>query len=379
MRRRVAVVQDYVPNYRFEFFDRLVGRLAPEQIDVIVVAAHPPGANSRRGDSIESAGWLRQVDGPLELWPPGVGPAKTRGGPRIFCYGNDRHWRNCHGVIMGLRGADLDLHLELCRKQFSGRSVGVWGHIIQSVNPPNAIDLALERWQMRRSDHVFAYTHEGYESAVQCGLPPSKVTAVMNSTDVSVFSQSYARLSPTEVASFQRQHLLVPGKTFGYIGGLDSSKRIRFLSGALDLMWRTDPEVKVLVGGRGEDQELLSGAAERGQVVMLGYAGPAEKALIARASQALLNPGRIGLLAVEAMAVGIPILTTDWPYHAPEFNYLKAGRDVFISPDEISAFVNLIRKHVNHQLIVSSKVAAPFPRIEDMVENFASGVEAMLR
>lgn len=280
---------------------------------------------------------------------------------------------------MGLRGADLDLHLELWRKRFSGRSVGVWGHISQSVSPPNTVDLALERLQMRLSDHVFAYTHEGYEYAIKAGIAPCKVTAVMNSTDVSVLRDFFARLSSAEVAAFQSKYSLVPGKTFGYIGGLDSSKRVNFLAETLNVVWRTDPEVKLLVAGSGEDQDLLSESVQRGQVIMLGYAGPVEKAMMMRTSEALLNPGRIGLLAVEAMAVGIPILTTDWPYHAPEFRYLEPDVDVYIASDEISAYVSLIAKHINRMEGVSPKVQSEFPRIEDMVDNFAGGVESMLR
>lgn len=375
--KRLAIVQDYVPKYRYEFFDRLVERLAADQISCVVIAADAPGALGRRGDSIDSAEWFKRIEGPTEVWPLRAGPAVIRTGPRIFGYGSDRHWRDFDGVIMGLRGSDLDLYVELLRKRSRRRVVGVWGHISRPVNPPNALDVALERWQMRHSNHVFAYTKDGYDSATRSGVAPAKVTAVMNSIDVSALIESYSGLRPTDVENFQMEHSLIPGKTFGYIGGLDSAKRIDFLADVLDSIWRTDREIKLIVGGRGEDQKLLAHAEQRGQVVMLGYAGASEKAVIARVSQALVNPGRVGLLAVEALCLGIPVLTTEWPFHAPEFDYLENGVDVFLAANNASDFARLIESRVNHDLTVNPKSPRKFPRVEDMVDNFATGVRRM--
>jgi glycosyltransferase involved in cell wall biosynthesis len=90
-------------------------------------------------------------------------------------------------------------------------------------------------------------------------------------------------------------------------------------------MWTIDPLARLVVGGRGSDESLLHAAAQRGQVTMLGYAGPAEKALIASVASALVMSGRIGLVAVEALAMRLPFVTTTWRYHAPEVEYLTEG------------------------------------------------------
>lgn len=371
MNQRVAIVQSYIPQYRVPFFDGLVRRLADSAIDCVVVAGQQRQWASARGHPEVAKNWLRQAGDQTEI---AVGST----GPRFCGYGTDRHWRDCDGVVLTHRGTNVDLSLELLKKKFTRRRIGVWGHLSRSVKAPNPLDLGVERWQMRRSDHIFAYTQEGANIAVERGVSPRKVTAVMNSVDISGTVLAYADLDDADIDRFSTQHSLVPGKTFGYIGGLDAQKRVDFLVEFLDHMWQTDRDVKVLIAGRGNQEGLLSSAAERGQAIMLGYGGPTEKALISRVSQAIVNPGRIGLVAVDCLATGIPILTTDWDFHAPEFDYLTPGLDVFTSTNDVSAFATLVSNHKSDEGSVREHIGRPYPTIQDMIENFASGVEAML-
>lgn len=367
---RLAFVQDYVPRYRIAFFNLLVQQLQEEGIECRVLAGRAPESNAARGDEAPDADWFHPIGDPFDVWP-------IRLGPRVFMYGTDRHWRDFDGVVMGLRGASLDLDLELIRKRSTGRRIGVFGHLSRFVKPPNAIDLAIERWQMKRSDHVFAYTEQGRDVAISTGVSPAKVTAVMNSLDVSDLLNAYRRLDEVEVSDFILSHSLVPGKTFGYIGGLDSPKRIDFLAEAMGIIWGADREVKVIVAGRGADERLLSKAVERGQVIIAGYAGAASKARIMRVSNALVNPGRIGLLAVESLAVGIPILTTDWEYHAPEYDYLHVEHDVFASRNDPKSFAELLLKYSLDDRRLPVHWGREYPTIEAMVGNFVSGIKAM--
>ena len=370
MNRRLAIVQDYVPQYRVGFFSRLVVRLRASGIECVVVAGPPPRASEGRHDRTSPADWVREVGRPWEF------PSAGRG-PRIFGYGTDRYWRDCDGVIMGLRGAAIDLHLEILRKRFTHRRLGVWGHLSRFVNPPNPLDIKLERWQMAKCDHVFAYTDQGRRVAIASGISSEKVTSVMNSLDVSELIGP--EVTPDEFESFVSEHSLPLGKTFAFIGGVDESKRVAFLAEVLDLVWRADPEVKLLLAGRGDQETFLRRAILRGQVVPLGYVGARVKALSMKASQALVNPGRIGLIAVESLAVGIPILATEWDFHAPEFDYLEVGRDVLISRNDPSSFAELVIQKTNTGNEAPLHVGKSYPTIGDMVSRFASGVEAMFR
>ena len=369
---KLAIVQDYVPKYRFRFFDQLAQLLAQDGIECLVVASQPRGIPKARGDSISTATWLRQVGSPRAV-------QLGTHGPRFSGFGTDRYWRDCHGVIMGLRGTSIDLNLELAKAAASRRRIGVWGHLSHFVKPPNSLDLKIERWQMRRSDHVFAYTNDGRDVAIARGIPSWKVTAVMNSTDTCDLMNALEQLGEVDLEGFRNRHSLVPGKTFGFIGGLDSTKRIEFLSEVLSHVWTVDREIKFIVAGQGVQESCLSVAVRRGQVVMLGFGGPAEKALIMRSCQALVNPGRVGLVAVESLAAGIPILAVDWHLHAPEYGYLKPGRDVFVSQNDTSSFADLIFSKTDEERVWPEHSGHQYPTIREMTANFASGVRTMLR
>jgi hypothetical protein len=36
-------------------------------------------------------------------------------------------------------------------------------------------------------------------------------------------------------------------------------------------------------------------------------------------------PGRVGLVAIDALALGLPVHTTDFGFHAPEIEFLQPG------------------------------------------------------
>jgi glycosyltransferase involved in cell wall biosynthesis len=284
-------------------------------------------------------------------------------------------------VVVGHLGSSLDTYRAIFDAERRRIKVGVWGHIKSYVNDGHPLDLALERWQLRHVDHVFAYTPGGHDYAVAAGVDPLRVTTVMNATDTSRLELARDSVSNAEVLSFMSAHNLKWGRTLGYVGGLDSSKRIDFLAAALDRLWVSDPDIRIVVGGQGSDAAMLDRARLRGQVIMLGYVAVDEQALISRVASALLMPGRIGLVAVDALVLGIPVLTTAWPYHAPEHEYLVERQSQFTSPNNLASYVGLILDFLSSRSAGGPPQFAPawtYPTIESMVENFGSGVLKML-
>jgi hypothetical protein len=91
----------------------------------------------------------------------------------------------------------------------------------------------------------------------------------------------------------------------------------------------------------------------------------------------------VGLIAVESIASGKPILTTDWPHHAPEFGYLTPGDSVFVSPDRLTDYASLVLRVMEDSSMLSraedhlARLAPDFG-IEQMAENFRQGIEAAL-
>ena len=370
--KRLVIVQPYVPSYRRAFFEGLSATLASKNIDCKIASSEPRGASTARGDGI-SAEWIV--------------PAESRrlsiGSRSLDLGGTMSTWKDADAVILGSQGSSVDVYraLLLGRTNTRAPKVGLWGHIRDYVNSPHPVDRSLEKWQLRRADHVFAYTASGSEYARSLGVNSARITTVMNSIDTSELHRASASLSDDDVTAFVESTMASRGRTLSFIGGLDESKRIDFLASALDKLWNLDPTIRLLVAGNGSQRSLLNNASARGQVVHVGYADAKTKALMARVSGALVMPGRIGLVAVDAMALGIPILTTAWPYHAPEAEYLTEDLHRFTVDNDPHSFAAAMQKAAAGALGSTRQdqmSEAVYPNLETMVQNFATGVLDML-
>ncbi|UKA62110.1 glycosyltransferase [Arthrobacter sp. FW306-04-A] len=366
----MVIVQPYVPKYREEFFSKLIKNLNDHQVDCFIAASLPSGTQAERRDSIE-AKWIRRYDA-RQL---------RMGGITIGLGGARTLWRDADGVIVGLLGSSLDTYLAINDARRRRVKVGLWGHINPYVRPGNPIDLAMERWQLRHADHVFAYTPGGRDYALSAGVSSQNVTTVMNATDTSKLVSAKETLDPERAAEFMAHHRLQRHRTLAYVGGLDASKRVDFLASALDQIWASDPDVRLLIGGQGLDAHFLQPSVDRGQAIMLGYVGPAELAMIGYVSSGILSPGRIGLVAVDALVLGVPILTTDWPFHAPEVEFLVEGQSRLTSANDVKSYIGLVRDFLG--TLSDQGAEAPtaqwsYPTIDGMVENFESGIMKML-
>ena len=362
---RVAIVQPYIPTYRVAFFDGLRRVLSQQGVELIVVADDPDGGQAGRTDAVQLP-WVRHYQQRRVPW-----------GRRTVRLGTARrHWKDCDAVIVGHLGSSLDTNLALALSSLGRIKAGVWGHIDSYVSEPAALDVFVERWQLRRADHVFAYTPGGARFAKKAGAGPDRVTAVMNTIDTAGLETAFAAADDSSSRELLGLGEIDPCKTFAFIGGLDSSKRIDFLAAALDHLWELDPSVKILVAGRGEDEKLLQPSVERGQTVMLGYGDTRVKAALGLATRGILMPGRVGLIAVDALVLGLPVLSTDWPFHAPEVEYLTPGESLLQSADSPEAYAELI--HAESCRDELRRIPPNYPRLDGMIANFAAGILSLL-
>ncbi|MGU3357836.1 glycosyltransferase [Microbacterium sp. M4A5_1d] len=363
--RELSIVQPYVPRYRVAFFDGLERALRDDDVRLRVIAGEPTKSQKARGDSA-TAGWLETV-----------APRIVEIGSRHLSLTYSRSlWRGSDAVIVPHQGSSLDAMSALAHR--GQARVGVWGHIASYTSPLNAVDGLVERWQLRRAHHVFAYTPGGAEFARNAGVAPRDITTVMNTIDSDELRSALDQLSVAEAQAALRARGVPDGPYLAYIGGLDESKRIRFLAAALDLAHRRGADVHIVVLGRGDQAELLDRAVARGQVTRLGYGGVAEKAAVLRGARAVVNPGRVGLLAVDCLASRTPLITTDWPWHAPELEYLRGEDFTQVVADDAGAFAEAMAATMQG---ASPRRVADWPdppTLDDMVENFRRGVRLML-
>jgi len=360
MTKHVLIVQPYVPGYRVPFFEGLRSTLTEDDIECTVIAGRPDGAQKLRADATAPPWLIQRNDRTINVR-----------GIQISDIAHGHDFSRYDAIVASAAGTSVDAYRALVGAGRKKRAVGLWGHIDSYVAPANPIDLRLEKWQMRRADRVFAYTPSGARFAERFGITPEKITTVMNSVDVSGLVSN----APTkeECEAFRSTHGCSGRPVFAFWGGLDESKRIGFLAEMLDELWLLDRSIHLFVGGKGADEPLLAAAVARGQVTLLGFIGALEKRILGAIAEAVLMPGRIGLIAVETLALGVPILTTTWPFHAPEFEYLVEGESVYVLDDDSVAFAAAMADWRRSDAEVWA-----YPTVGDMVANFASGVKQML-
>jgi glycosyltransferase involved in cell wall biosynthesis len=361
MVRNVVIVQPYVPAYRVPLFDRLQEFLHDEGVALKVLVPDVK-RTSARGDAATPSyvnmvsGWTRVVGGVTLSW------AATRS-----------HARRAELTVLPLQGSALDNYAVAFDCRFA-----LWGHGGGHVKKENGLDMALERWLLRRSVHFFAYTPSGAGVAERAGVPNRQVSILFNSVDTASINEARHATTESAVQAF-RAGLELHGPVMLCLGSLDESKRLDVVFRMADQVRSRVAGVSLIFAGDGPQRsEVVGFCATRSWCHYLGRVDDQQKGLLAKVAHVLVNPGRVGLVAVDSLVMQVPLVTTDWPYHAPEFEYLNQGTSVTTRDDDaayaagVAALLDDEPRRV--RLSTAAGVSARRFSIEQVARTFAEGL-----
>lgn len=365
----VTVIQPYVPTYRVPFFDELGRLLAESGCDLQVMHGVPDASQAERRDarggswSVPVRSRSLRVRGHVLHWRPVL----------------RRAWRS-DVVIAELASTNLDTYL---LAMFRRRRLMVWGHGKAYVTESSALDGRLELWLARRAERVFVYTNGGAEFLRSRGYDPSRITVVRNSTDTVALRRAAAAITDDDVAAYRERLGLGVGPVAAFVGSFDESKCLPLLFAAGALVHERLPDFRLLVAGAGPLQHLVDVAdAELSFVVALPRAELPAVAEIGRTAECLVIPGRVGLVAVDALALGLPVVTTTFPHHAPEAEYLTDGVKVVSEQTARSLADSLLALLSDRPRLAAAQSAAAQLgdelSIEEMAAAFASALIAKI-
>ena len=350
------------------FFEALASHARAQEIEILVAAGEPHGEQALRGDAGLLGPQINLAQRELKVL-----------GRRVVVRDVSTAIANADLVIMEQARRNLDAYRLLARAPHRRQLVALWGHGKDYTRQSRQLDRSLQLWLTRRADWFFAYTNGGANAAAAAGSPRERLTVVQNSIDTNSLRRGVDNVADAEVQSFAAAQGL-RGKTALFMGALDESKRLGFLFEAVAQAHGRDPDIRLLVGGEGSlHDQVLAAAAD---LKWLSYLGPLhghEKAVAFKASQILAMPGRVGLVAVDSFAAETPIVTTDWQWHAPEFEYLENGRNGVITEDSVEAFATGLLETLSDETILGhlrEECAADSAiyTIETMVDNFLGGI-----
>jgi glycosyltransferase involved in cell wall biosynthesis len=297
---RVVILQEYVPEYRVAFFETLHELAKSEGIELIVASGVPRGAQRLRGDAA-TVGFhvpLRQREFRIMK-------------KRLVFRRIGKAVASADLVILEQARRNVDAY-RLLLPRHTRRLIALWGHGKDYTQPTSRLNRALHRMLTLRADWFFAYTKGGIAAVTEVGYPMARTTAVQNSIDTAALRSGISDVTCHSIASFS-DDLDLRGKTALFMGALDDSKRLDFLCEAAELSHALNSDFRLLIGGDGALREDMQRRASiHSWLTYLGPIREREKAVALATAQVIAMPGRVGLVAVDSFASGVPIITTAW-------------------------------------------------------------------
>jgi len=371
-RDRLLIIQPYIPQYRAPFFRLLREVLADSNVELALAAPRVPLRDRSRGDDASDA----SIDFRLEEQRISLGSRALnfrRTGPVLA---------SCQpGFVIleqAIRNAET-WSLTLNKLGKDKPAVALWGQGRSYSTHQSPVESRLKQWLTQRASWFFAYTHAGAEHVIEQGFPRERATVVWNSTDTRQLHADLSAVNTSDMDRFRMERNLVPGRTGIFLGGLDGRKGIALLLDVARTVAQQIPGFRLLIGGDGELAGFVRDRQRSGEPLeYLGRLDGHEKALALSVSDLALIPEWVGLVAVDALVAGVPIVTTHHHSHSPEIEYLVEGETVVLAAhsesDMAREVIHLIgdSRRLMQMQHACIRASGPFS-IENMVENFANG------
>lgn len=367
--KHVVILQEWLPQYRVPLFEALRVRLARDGIALSLVHGDPTPAVGMRGDSgrIE---WAVHSD-ECRLGLPGRSARYQR-------------------IPDSLRPLDL---VVLPHRLFDIRTVikgiaipsrqrfAYWGQAL--VNQAQDLPSRLLRNSALRPDWWFTYTDVGATRLSEIGYPAERITVLRNTIagPGSDFVNDCSLLTPTV------RRWVDEGRRLGCIlGALTEDRLIPMVVDSATRIHDALPDFRLAIAGSGPMEEVANRAAR--EHPWIEYVGPCfgdAKWQLLQSSELLLMPGRIGLLAVDSLISGTPIITQSGARHSVEFEYLVPGETCVVVPcggsdDSLSAAAISLLTDRNRltRMQESCRRTAKIHSLDETVERFACGIVGAL-
>lgn len=364
-RRAVLIVQPYVAEYRVAFYEKLRKSLDELGIDLWLHVGKPVGKQVKRSDAAQ-LGWVETVDTKL-----------------IWLFRKPIRWKSISRgkrpdlIVLPHGSGWADNYVYMLRRE----PIVLWGQGKPYTTEVHPLDRVLERLQGLRARHYLAYTQSGADALVDEGWKQETVTVLNNTIDTSGLEAAVRSVELSEVTANGGS---TPNACL-FIGGLDETKRLRFLLDACDIIANRIDDFELVVAGEGEKADWLrKQSLSRPWLKIVGKVGSVEKARLASRSKLVLMPGRVGLVAVDSFVLRCPIVTTNWKMHAPEYDYLTPQNSV-TTEDNLQSYATTVSELLTnnaeiHRLKDGCENSSSQYSVDAMVSNYVIGLkQAMAR
>jgi glycosyltransferase involved in cell wall biosynthesis len=373
---RVVFLTAVLPQYRVPFHEGVRARLAAAGIQYDLIFGQPGKYEATKGDFASLSWGISIINrymkiGPFTaVWQPALREA----------------WKSDMVIIGQENRLVINYVLQTLRRVRRGK-LALWGH---GRNFQAEAGTGLSEWWKRvwatRCDWWFAYTEETRKIVQRSGFPPDRITVFNNSIDTSGLRRMAEQIDEQQLSALRSRLGIGESPVGVYVGGIYDHKRIDFLIEAAVEIRRRIPDFVLIIVGSGSDRWRAEAAAGAHSWIM--YLGPRfgrEKVELLRLGRVFLMPGLVGLAILDCAAVGIPIVTTAYPYHSPEIAYLEPGHNGIMVQEwrSVKAYADAVVSVLQdgaarERMAAGAKEVGRSYSIERMAQCFADGVIAAL-
>ena len=370
---KVAIIQRVLTKYRMPFYQKLKQRLESDRIDLEFIHGLGDGFD-------QSIGYLDCLP-----WAKAVREKYIKIGKFSLIY---------QPYSRLLAGADLIIvqqemkwllnYFLIAKRRFSNYKLAFWGHGLNRQLPVTAFENRIKAKLVNCVDWWFAYTQRIADDVMATGFPKEKITIVDNAIDTDALIKAKSHVSKAELDSF-KEELGLRSKNVGlFCGGMHPHKRIGFLLDACLLIKNRIPDFQMIFVGDGPDCRMVEEARKQHDwIIAPGPLYSRNKVLCFLLSDLVLMPGLVGLVVLDSFVFEKPLVTTVYPFHSPEIEYLINGENGFITENDVGKYAReVIRLFQNKDQLGSirdrCRIAAAKYTMENMVDNFIGGIKRCL-
>jgi glycosyltransferase involved in cell wall biosynthesis len=370
VRRKIAIIHPWLPQYRVEFLEMLSEMLDKQGIDLTIYYGNPESSWAERNDQSDLPGAIKLRTREFSLL------GKVLLSKRIT--GVD--WSQFDLIVVEQAVRNLETYKLLAKSN----NLAFWGHGKTYTQKQGLVLEKLKAKLTKRGRWFFVYTDGGKLALVNNGFPAGKISVLNNTFDSKKLRIELDSISTEEVAAFRKSHKLKLGRTGLFIGALDSVKRLDLLLEAADFVHSKDPDFRLIIAGAGPLRHSIQRETEiRHWVTYFEPTFGRDKALLLAVSDILCIPGRVGLITIDSFSARKPIITSPDPYHPPEIEYLSNGENALISENMTAESYGLtilrsLDRATYISLVEGCENSYEKYSLESMVESFVDGVTRCL-
>ena len=289
----------------------------------------------------------------------GTSPPVQAGDVGITIATDPMPFRTISGPISGLRwkGREIlwfDLSLQLIKREFFDvvisdyytRLLSIWpmqsiqhrrnaGFILWGIgfhqHPTPWVD-KIRRPMVKRTDALLLYSEKESKRYQKMGVPHEKCFVMQNTVDIEGVDAGVATVTKEGIQECRRELSAEEGPLLMHIGRLAKNKRLDLLLRVLPNLQKKWPKIQLALIGEGPELEALTILAHELSVSgIVHFLGPiTNHKLLAPwvlASDLIVAPAQIGLLAPMSLAYGRTLVISDVPeHHGPEVQAFVPGQ-----------------------------------------------------